>query len=190
MATLCQGAGVDRVGVRVGPLGHSAIPGLELGVILSAPLSTTMSVRASRVRGSRGDSLDRDKSFNSRSSTASRISLHDVISLLLGRPRPRAVARPQALGSWRMWRRGGEDTRGDATTRRRRGVERTRTARTACRLVRVGSCHIPETCGPRSHGGGSSRSPCERSSVKGDREDPHMLTFPSRVGRPGAASMR
>ena len=37
MATLCQGAGVDRVGVRVGPLGHSAIPGLELGVILSAP---------------------------------------------------------------------------------------------------------------------------------------------------------
>ena len=130
------------------------------------------------------------KSFNSRSSKASRISLHDVISLLLGRPRPRAVARPQALGSWRMWRRGGEDTRGDATTRRRRGVERTRTARTACRLVRVGSCHIPETCGPRSHGGGSSRSPCERSSVKGDREDPHMLTFPSRVGRPGAAAMR
>ena len=157
------------------PLGHSAIPGLDLGVILSAPLFTTMSVRASRVRGSRGDSLDRDKSFNSRSSKASRISLHDVISLLLGRPRPRAVAKPQALGSWRMWRRGGEDTRGDAKTRRRRGVERTRAARTACRLVRVGSCHIPETCGPRSHGGGSSRSPCETLERQGR---PGRSTYP------------
>jgi len=28
---------VDRVGGRVGPLAHSAIPGLEVGVILSAP---------------------------------------------------------------------------------------------------------------------------------------------------------
>src|SRR5207245_9727170 len=33
-------------------------------------------------------------------------------------------------------------------------------------------------------------STCERSSVEGDREDPHILTFPRRVGRPGAASMR